>query len=282
LETLPAEQDHSYNATQIRTEILYIAKRYLFIPPQQQSISKTRPIPDYVLKARQKYPRAYEPWTSEEEKRLSELAETQKPLSEISQILQRGFNSIRKKAENLIIELVDDVPDEEKKTYTPYPEWSSEEEKTLITYIQQGLNSIQIGEKLNRKRGDIRRKVKQLGLDLKKQYQYPRTNHRWEPDEDEILMTLVENNWSHREIAGNLQRGEAAIKLRIAELRNAQVGSPRKLGLHPNDNGQVLLLLNKDLGPIIVHGNQSVVIPYHLDPKQISLEEAIGLISGNQ
>ena len=74
----------------------------------QQSISeKTGPntankaLTSFMLRGRRRYPRAWEPWTAEEERQLTELYLGSRSLEEISQILGRGMTGITQRLTRL-------------------------------------------------------------------------------------------------------------------------------------------------------------------------------------
>jgi hypothetical protein len=62
---------------------------------EHETTATSRKIPEYVLKIRQSHPRAYEPWTPEEEQHLVKLQKDGCTVNQLSQEFQRHPGAIR-------------------------------------------------------------------------------------------------------------------------------------------------------------------------------------------
>lgn len=67
-------------------------------------IQKTENLSENILKARVLYPRAYEPWSSEEKELLTKAIEYTNDLGILSECFQRGKNSIETFGQKIIYE----------------------------------------------------------------------------------------------------------------------------------------------------------------------------------
>jgi|SRR5690606_24705062 len=63
-------------------------------PPKGQKPKQRGAVPDYVAKARETSPRAFEPWTEEEERQLMEMYHAEMDIQVIAQTLGRRPRAI--------------------------------------------------------------------------------------------------------------------------------------------------------------------------------------------
>ncbi len=71
------------------------------IGEQTGSDTATKALTSFMLRGRRRYPRAWEPWTAEEERQLTELYLGSRSLEEISQILGRGITGLTQRLTRL-------------------------------------------------------------------------------------------------------------------------------------------------------------------------------------
>jgi len=91
--------DLPVRVTSTEVEVVIVVQKSQDSPTKMDS----KHVPKHVAEIRKKYSRAYEPWTTSEEKRLLQLHDEDQTVDEISKILQRQPGAIRSRLNKITL-----------------------------------------------------------------------------------------------------------------------------------------------------------------------------------
>lgn len=138
-----------------------------------------------------------ENFTQEELERLILLSD-KKTLNELSKILDKSYDSIKKICKDYNINIKSN-------------RWTEKDKKTLKRLLLEGKNIIEIASEMNRTPNAINIKISRLG------YSNLLIDDKWSKEEEDYLISLW-NNYSTKEIANKLGRTISSIKNKAYKL----------------------------------------------------------------
>lgn len=143
-------------------------------------------------------------WTEEEEEKLKEMIDDHKIMDVVDELENRSYPSVRYKMRDLELPPKEQVREDQER-------WSDEEESTLRDNWKD-MSKERLQEKLDRTRGSIDAKARNLGLPRKRKFKH------WTDEEEEFLR----NNYTDtpvREIAKELEdRDEGSVESKARKM----------------------------------------------------------------